>query len=74
LFVTQTEIAATLARVLFDSALHFHFWQSWQGYAVNAIPSLVKDYRIVATLTDRSEMIVAEVENNYQRNCNHGWE
>lgn len=58
-------------QLLFDSALHFHFWQSWQGYAVNAIPSLVKDYRIVATLADGSETVVAEAENNYQRNCTH---
>jgi hypothetical protein len=58
-------------QILFDSALQFHFWQSWQGYAANAIPSIVKDYRIVATGTDGSEEVVAEVEDNYQRNCSH---
>ncbi len=58
-------------QVLFDSALHFHFWQSWQGYAVNAIPSIVKDYRMIAKLNDGSERVVAEAANNYQRNCIH---
>ena len=27
-------------QVIFDSSLQFHFGQSWQGYAVNVIPSL----------------------------------
>jgi hypothetical protein len=58
-------------QLLFDSALHFHFWQSWQGYAVNAIPTLVKDYRLVATLAEGTEVVVAEARNNYQRNCSH---
>jgi len=47
--------------------LHFHFWQRWQGYAVNAIPTLVKDYRLVAALAEGTEVIVADVRNNYQR-------
>jgi hypothetical protein len=58
-------------QLLFDSALHFHFWQSWQGYAVNAIPSLIKDYRLVATLAEGTEVVIAEARNNYQRNCSH---
>jgi hypothetical protein len=58
-------------QVLFDSALHFHFGQSWQGYAVNAIPSLVKHYRIIARLADGSEKVVVEVSNNHQRNRSH---
>ena len=61
----------TDVQLLFDSALHFHFWQSWQGYAVNAIPSIVRDYRIVARQEDRSEVVVAEVHGNYQRNRSH---
>jgi hypothetical protein len=61
----------TSVQVLFDSALHFHFWQSWQGYAVNAIPSIVKGYRIVAKLGDASERVIAEVVNNHQRNRVH---
>ena len=66
---TPRDIASV--QVLFDSALHFHFGQSWQGYAVNAIPSLVKHYRIIARLADGSEKVVAEVSNNHQRNRSH---
>ncbi len=58
-------------QVLFDSALHFHFWQCWQGYDTRAIPSIVKDYRIVATLVDGSHAIVADMTDNFQRNCRH---
>jgi hypothetical protein len=58
-------------QVIFDSSLQFHFGQSWQGYAVNAIPSIVKDYRIMARLSDGAEVVVAEVINNYQRNVVH---
>lgn len=58
-------------QVIFDSSLHFHFGQSWQGYAANAIPTIVKEYRIIARLADGSEVLVAAVENNYQRNCVH---
>ncbi len=67
----ETPRDITGIQLLFDSALHFHFWQSWQGYAVNAIPSLVKDYRIVATRADGSETVVAEVADNHQRNRSH---
>ena len=58
-------------QVIFDSSLQFHFGQSWQGYAVNAIPTIVKEYRIVALLVNGSEVVVANVVNNYQRNCFH---
>jgi hypothetical protein len=58
-------------QLLFDSALHFHFWQSWQGYPVNAIPSLVRDYRIIARHGDGGSSIVAEVAGNFQRNRRH---
>jgi len=58
-------------QLIFDSSLHFHFGQSWQGYAVNAIPSIVKEYRIIAKIFDGKEVVIAEVENNYQRNCFH---
>lgn len=58
-------------QVLFDSALHFHFGQSWQGYPVRAIPTLVRDYRILATLDDGSEVIVSEVSDNHLRNRRH---
>jgi hypothetical protein len=61
----------TSVQVLFDSALHFHFWQSWQGYAVNAIPSIVKDYRVIAKREDASEVVIAEVANNFHRNRVH---
>lgn len=58
-------------QIIFDSSLQFHFGQSWQGYAVNAIPTIVKEYRIIAGLIDGSEVVVAEVMNNYQRNVTH---
>jgi FAD dependent oxidoreductase len=58
-------------QVLFDSALQVHFGQSWQGYAVNAIPSIVKDYRIIAHLADDTEVVIAVVTDNHQRNNVH---
>lgn len=58
-------------QLLFDSSLHFHFWQSWQGYQLRSIPSLVKDYRIVAELGDGSTHVIAEVGGNFQRNRRH---
>ena len=63
------EIASV--QIIFDSSLHFHFGQSWQGYAVNAVPTIVKQYRIIAGLADGSEVLVAEVQNNHQRNVMH---
>ncbi len=32
-------------QLLFDSSLHFHFGQSWQGYQTNAIPYIIKKYK-----------------------------
>jgi hypothetical protein len=61
----------TSIQILFDSSLHFHFWQSWQGYPVQAIPSIVKDYRIVAHHVGGYEHTVIEVRDNYQRNRRH---
>jgi len=58
-------------QLLLDSSLHFHFWQSWQGYPVNAVPSLVKHYRITAEHVDGSQTVVAEVADNFQRNRRH---
>lgn len=58
-------------QILFDSSLHFHFWQSWQGYPVNAIPSLVKDYRIIAEHHDGTQTTAAGVKGNFQRNRRH---
>jgi len=58
-------------QILFDSSLHFHFGQSWQGYPVNAIPSLVKDYRIIAEHVGGAQTVVAEVVGNFQRNRRH---
>ena len=58
-------------QILLDSSLHFHFGQSWQGYQTNAIPSLVKSYRIISTFSDGSEECLAAIDNNYQRNCIH---
>jgi hypothetical protein len=61
-------------QILFDSSLHFHFSQSWQGYPVNAIPSLVKNYRIIAEHFDGKQTVVAEVAANFQRNRRHSAE
>jgi hypothetical protein len=58
-------------QILFDSSLQFHFGQSWQGYAKNAIPAIVKSYRILATLTTGGEVVVAEINDNHQRNRSH---
>ena len=67
----QTARPISEVQILFDSALHFHFWQSWQGYLANAIPSIVRDYRIIATHGDGSSSVVAEVTGNHQRNRRH---
>jgi FAD dependent oxidoreductase len=61
----------TEIQILFDSSLHFHFWQSWQGYQKNAIPSIVSDYRVIATHRSGSNTAVAEVRGNHQRNRRH---
>jgi hypothetical protein len=61
----------TGVQVLFDSALHFHFGQSWQGYPVRAVPTLVREYRILACLDDGNEVTVAEVRDNHLRNRRH---
>jgi hypothetical protein len=61
----------TAVQILFDSALHFHFSQSWQGYAATAIPTIVRDYRVIAINAAGTESIVAEVRDNHQRNVSH---
>jgi hypothetical protein len=58
-------------QILFDSSLHFHFSQSWQGYLANAIPSIVRDYRIIAQHADGSFTVIAEVRGNHLRNRRH---
>jgi hypothetical protein len=58
-------------QLLFDSSLQFHFWQSWQGYQLRSIPTLVRDYRVIAEHADGSTTVVAEVGGNYQRNRRH---
>jgi len=49
-------------QILFDSSLQFHFGQSWQGYAENTIPTIVKEYAILATSADGQELVVANAE------------
>jgi hypothetical protein len=61
----------TEVQLLFDSSLQFHFWQSWQGYQLRGIPSIVRDYRILAEHADGGTTVVAEVSGNYQRNRRH---
>jgi hypothetical protein len=58
-------------QIIFDSSLQFHFSQSWQGYSVHAIPTIVKEYQILACLADGTETEIVHVKNNYKRNCLH---
>ena len=58
-------------QLLFDSSLHFHFWQSWQGYPLRSIPSIIRDYRIVAEQENGSTTVIADIRGNYQRNRRH---
>ncbi|MFM7180723.1 MAG: FAD-dependent oxidoreductase [Verrucomicrobiales bacterium] len=58
-------------QVILDSSLHFHFSQSWQGYPMNAIPSIIRDYRVIAGHDDRSSTIIADVRDNHLRNRHH---
>lgn len=58
-------------QILFDSSLQFHFGQSWQGYQTNAIPSIVKKYKVMATFADGTENCLITVNDNYQRNRLH---
>lgn len=67
----QSPRSISEVQILFDSSLHFHFWQSWQGYPVNAIPSIIRDYRIIATRGDGSSSVIAEITGNHQRNRRH---
>jgi hypothetical protein len=57
--------------VLFDSSLHFHFSQSWQGYPMNAIPSIVRNYRLTAEHADGSATVIADIHGNHLRNRRH---
>jgi hypothetical protein len=61
----------TAVQVLFDSSLHFHFSQSWQGYPMNAIPSIVRDYRIIAGHSNGSTTLIADVRGNHLRSRRH---
>ena len=54
-----------------DTELRYRFWQSWQAYPVNAIPTLVRDYRIIAEHADGSSTTVVEVRGNHLRNRRH---
>lgn len=60
--------------ILFDSMLDFHFSQSWGGYAQNAIPSLVRDYRLLARTGSQHWRTLVEVDDNYQRLCRHSFD
>ena len=58
-------------QILFDSSLQFHFGQSWQGYQTNALPSIVKQYKIISISSDGSEKCLFTIDSNFQRNCRH---
>jgi hypothetical protein len=70
-FAWEAPRDVTGIQLLFDSSLHFHFWQSWQGYQRNAIPSIVRDYRVIATHTDGAATVIVEVAGNHLRNRRH---
>ena len=67
----ETPRTISEVQVLFDSALHFHFWQSWQGYPVRSVPSIVRDYCLIARHADGTSSTIAEVTGNFQRNRRH---
>ena len=67
----ETPRTISEVQLLFDSALHFHFWQSWQGYPVHSVPAIVRDYRLIARHADGSSSTLAEVTGNFQRNRRH---
>ena len=62
----------TGVQILFDSSLQFHFGQSWQGYKTNAIPTIVKKYKVISIRPDGTEHCLVTVDDNYQRNRVHG--
>jgi hypothetical protein len=67
----ETPRTISEVQLLFDSALHFHFWQSWQGYPVRSLPSIVRDYRLIAHRADGTLSTIVEVTGNFQRNRRH---
>ncbi len=67
----ETPRTISEVQLLFDSALHFHFWQSWQGYPVSSLPSIVRDYRLIGYRADGSSSNITEVFGNFQRNRRH---
>ncbi len=54
--------------------LDFRFSQSWGGYSRNAIPSLVRDYRLLARTDFQPWRTLMEVDGNYQRLCRHSFD
>ena len=63
--------SVTEVQVLFDSSLHFHFSQSWQGYPMNTIPPIVRDYRLTAEHADGTATLIADIRGNHLRNRRH---
>jgi len=57
--------------VIFDSMLDFHFMQKWGGYNHQALPSIVKHYRLWAFDQQGNKTLIEEIDNNYQRLCKH---
>jgi len=57
--------------LMFDSSLDFTFYQGWRRYDRNAIPSLVKDYRIEVSTDGIGWRSLVEVDDNYLRHRSH---
>jgi hypothetical protein len=60
--------------LLYDSALDFTFYQSWNGYGHNVMPSLVKEYRLLALDGADQWQEIVHVKGNYQRHRTHSIE
>ena len=59
--------------ILFDSSLDFTFYQSWQGYPDNVIPSLVTHYELAVSDDGERWEMVAGAEDNYLRRRLHSF-
>jgi hypothetical protein len=59
--------------LLFDSSLDFTFYQSWQGYPDNVIPSLVTEYELSVSDDGKSWTTIAGVKDNYLRRRHHAF-
>jgi hypothetical protein len=60
--------------LFFDSSLDFNFGQNWKGYNLNAMPTLIRDYRLLARSEAGDWRELVSVTGNYQRRLVHDLE